>query len=78
MRYGEAGCYVVNSPKALDVKAELITLAQTEVNLDIEKLPSYVPSDSPRYHILYFPHDFDGDHYPSFGELITSNILCVE
>ncbi|XP_065911985.1 twinfilin-1-like [Dysidea avara] len=56
---------------ALNIKEESIILAQTEKTLDVGQLPSYVPSDSPRYHVLYFPHDYEGDHFPSFVFIYT-------
>lgn len=56
---------------ALDIKQEEIKLEQTEEKLNVSLLPSYVPNDSPRYHLLYFPHDHDGDHYKSYVFIYT-------
>lgn len=61
--------------QGLNIKREEITLEQTEEKLDVNLLPSYVPSDSPRYHLLYFPHDHNGDHFKSFGKY-TVHVLC--
>ena len=54
--------------QGLNIKQEEITLEQTEEKLDVNLLPSYVPRNSPRYHLLYFPHDHNGDHFNSFGK----------
>ena len=47
-------------PQKLDFAAENVTVAEADDTTTTETIASKVPTDSPRYHFLAYPHEQDG------------------
>ena len=49
-----------------DLEEEVIVLKSKD-NVDIEKLPSKVPTECARYHLFRYKHNYEGDSLESNG-----------
>lgn len=51
----------------IDMRAELIQLSKKESHkdFDIKDLPTKIPCNSPGYHLILYPHNFDGIYHKS-------------
>lgn len=53
----------------IDIDKEIIHLVTAE-NLKLDKLPSKVPEEYPRYHLYKFKHTHEGDYLENISKLI--------